>query len=148
VIDDVFSKSQQDSLQNLVEGTDRKVGGFETQLPTTIHIGCALQLGGPEFAQSFPNVLLALDYSQGFNDMPGNSTKPRLSVGMEFKPLGWLPLRSGISVGGVDKGSWAFGFGFRFGPFGINAATEDILSLLQPDQANRVSAGIGMGLNF
>jgi hypothetical protein len=148
VIDDVFSKSQDDSLKNLVEGTDRKVSGFTTGLPTAAHIGGALQLGSPEFAQSFPDLLVAFEYCQGFNNMPGNSTKPRLSLGVEFKPLGWLPLRSGLSVGGANQGSWAFGFGFRFGAFAINAATEDILSLFQPDQASRVSAGIGMGLSF
>jgi hypothetical protein len=148
VIDDVFSKSQDDSLKDLVEGTDRKVSGFTTGLPTAAHIGGALQLGSPEFAQSFPNLLVAFEYCQGFNNMPGNSTKPRFSLGVEFKPLSWLPLRSGLSVGGADQRSWAFGFGFRFGSFAINAATEDVLSLCQPDQASKVSAGIGMGLSF
>jgi len=147
-IDDVFSKAQQDSLDNLVKGTDQKVSGFGTQLPTAAHVGFALQLGQSEFAQSLPNVLVAFDYSQGFNEMPGNSTKPRFSVGMELRLLSWLPLRSGISVGGADQRSWAFGLGWHFGPFALDAATEDILSFLQPNQASRVSAGIGMRLSF
>jgi hypothetical protein len=147
-IDDVFSEAQQDSLENLVEGIDQKINGFETQLPTAAHIGLALQLGQPGFAESLPNALLEFDYNQGFNEMPGNSTKPRFSVGMELRLLSWLPLRSGVSVGGADQKSWAFGFGLHLGPFALDTATEDILSLLQPDQASRVSAGIGVQLKF
>jgi hypothetical protein len=59
-----------------------------------------------------------------------------------------LPLRSGVSVGGADQKSWAFGLGLHLGPVALDAATEDILSLLQPDQASKVSAGIGLRLSF
>jgi hypothetical protein len=148
IIDDAFSKAQQDSLENLVKGTDQKVGGFGTQLPTAIHVGFALQLGRPEFAEGFPDALLAFDYDQGLNNMPGNSTKPRVSAGMELRLLSWFPLRSGVSIGGVDQGSWAFGFGWHVGPVALDAATEDLLSLLQPSQASRVSAGIGIQIRF
>jgi hypothetical protein len=147
-IDDVFSEAQQDSLENLVEGTDQKINGFETQLPTAAHIGVALQLGQSGFAESLPNALVEFDYNQGFNEMPGNSTTPRLSVGMELRLLSWFPLRSGVSFGGADQKSWAFGFGLHLGPFALDTATEDILSLLQPNQASRVSAGVGLRLSF
>jgi hypothetical protein len=147
-IDGVFSKAQQDSLDNLVKGTDQKVSSFGTQLPTAAHVGVALQLGQSDFAQSLPNVLLEFDCDQGFNEMPGNSTKPRFSVGMELRLLSWLPLRSGVSVGGADQRSWAFGLGLHLGPLALDAATEDILSVLQPNQASRVSAGVGMQLKF
>jgi hypothetical protein len=143
-IDDAFSKAQQDSLDNLVKGIDQKVGGFGTPLPTAVHIGFALQLGQSEFAPSLPNVLMAFDYDQGFNEMPGNSTKPRFSVGMELRLFSWFPLRSGVSIGGADQGSWGFGLGWHIGPVALDAATEDLLSLLQPNQASKVSAGIGM----
>ncbi|MGA7836452.1 MAG: hypothetical protein WB996_00660 [Ignavibacteriaceae bacterium] len=47
------------------------------------------------------SLLLAVDFYQDFNDMPGNSKKPRFSLGMEWKPMEWVPyLRLGISVGG------------------------------------------------
>ena len=147
-IDDAFSESQQDSLQNLVEGTDQKVDAFETQLPTAIHAGLSLQLGQSEFAQSSPPILLAFDYTQGLNNMPGNSRQPRFSLGMEFRLLSWLPLRSGISVGGSEQRSWAFGLGLHLGPFALDVATEDVLSVLQPNQASRVSLGIGTRWSF
>jgi hypothetical protein len=147
-IDDVFSKARQDSLKNVVEGTDQKISGFETQLPTAAHVGLALQLGQSDFAGNLPNAVVAFEYTQGFNEMPGNSRKPRLSAGMELRLLSWLPLRSGVSVGGADQKSWAFGLGLHLGPVALDAATEDILSLLQPDQASKVSAGIGLRLSF
>jgi hypothetical protein len=148
IIDDAFSKAQQDSLENLVKGSDQKVGGFGTQLPTAVHVGFALELGQSQFAENLPDALLAFDYDQGFNEMPGNSTKPRFSVGLELKLLSWFPLRSGVSMGGADQRSWAFGFGWHVGPVALDAATEDLLSLLQPNQASKVSAGIGMQIRF
>jgi hypothetical protein len=147
-IDDAFSEAQQDSLENIVKGTDQKINGFETQLPTAAHIGVALRLGQPGFAESLPNALVEFDYNQGFNEMPGNSTTPRFSVGMELRLLTWLPLRSGVSLGGADQKSWAFGFGLHLGPLALDTATEDILSLLRPDEASRVSVGVGMRLSF
>lgn len=147
-IDDPFSKSQRDSLQELLEGVEQKVSAFETALPTAIHFGISFQLTRPESEDRFSPILLALEYTQGLNDMPGNSRRPRYSVGVEIRPLGWLPIRSGFSMGGSERMSLAFGLGLRIGPLGLDFATEDVLGLVDPNTASRISAGMAMRWNF
>ncbi len=148
IIDDPFSRSQRDSLEQVLEGVEERVTGFETTLPTAVHLGVGIQLPSAESENQFSPILFALDYNQGLNDMPGNSRRPRFSAGVEVHPFGWLPIRSGVSVGGSLGKIWAVGFGVRLGLLEVDFATEDLFSLLQPNSARRLSAGVGMRLSF
>jgi len=148
IIDDPFSRSQRDSLEQVLQGVEERVTGFETMLPGAVHLGVGIQLPGGESEEQFSPILFALDYTQGLNDMPGNSRRPRFSGGVEVRPFGWLPIRSGVSVGGSLGKIWAFGFGVRLGVLELDFATEDLLSLLRPNSARRLSAGVGMRLSF
>lgn len=60
---------------------------------------------------------MVFDYNQGFDDTPGSIAKPRFSIGVEYSPLAWLPLRSGVSSGGTDRVNIAFGVGVIVGGF-------------------------------
>jgi hypothetical protein len=137
--------SEADSLEKLFKGYETTYGEFSTSLAAASRIGVAVQVDQLPFFTSFPGqLMIAVEYHQGFNSSPGNTTRARLGIGMEYRPIVWLPLRSGISIGGQDRFNWAAGFGFDFGGFNLNVGTENIGILTSPSAYNQVSLGIGM----
>lgn len=139
------SKAEQDTLEEAIKGEDRATGEFSTPLATALRVGGSLQLGETPWLPSFPGQLLvAVEYHQGFNSSPGNSTRPRFSLGVEYRLVGFLPLRSGISIGGADRFNWAFGFGLDFGGFALDLGTENVLMLFTPSSFDQFSAGMAM----
>jgi len=79
---------------------------FSTSLPSVMQAGVRLRL--------LYNLTLTADWRQGLNSRFGNSIIPRIGVGAEYKPLKWLPLRSGIAVGGKDTFLLGIGSGVHF----------------------------------
>jgi hypothetical protein len=137
--------NQQDSLKNAFKGQTLDTTSFKTSLPTALHIGGALQVDKAPFISYFPGqLLLAADVNVGFNDEPGNTTTPRYSVGAEYRPIGVLPIRTGISVGGLEKFQWSFGIGFNTPVWDIDFGTESITLLTNPDSFRTASFTIGM----
>jgi len=65
------------------------------------------------------------DYQQGLNNTAGCTTIPRLALGTEINYIDWLPIRVGYSMGGIQKTTYAIGFGLDFAhydfDFGIAA---------------------------
>jgi hypothetical protein len=139
-IDDIFSKEQQDSLINAYTGKDEEIDAFRTGLPAALRAGATWQY--------MPNLLFAADYTQGFNNLPGNSTVPRFAVGMEWRPVSFLPLRTGLAVGGNDRFTWAFGFGVNVVVFDFEVATENIGLLLYPNKSKQASITFGTKFRF
>jgi len=95
------------------EDYSEKIGSFTTSLPTSLNVGIANTSG---------QFLWAVDWVQGFENIPGSSTKPMLAAGVEYLPLMFLPLRAGYSVGGNRNASFTFGSGVRFMGFYLDAA--------------------------
>jgi hypothetical protein len=89
-------------------------------------------------------MLLAIDYNQGLNESMGNSTKPRISAGMEYRIIPLIPLRTGISVGGNDRLRWAFGFGLDFLVVSWDLSTENFGMLFSPKSFNMFSVSTGL----
>jgi hypothetical protein len=121
-VTDLTDKAQIDSIKNKMIGKGEYISSFSTSLPTALRAGASYNLN-----KIVPgSMLLALDYNQGFNDSPGNSKTPRFSLGVEWTPLGWFNLRTGLSVGGIDGFAWALGIGFDTGLVEFNFATSDM----------------------
>ena len=140
------SKAQWDSLQTAFKGKDTATDPFSTPLATSMRIGASVQVDElPFMANRFPGrMLLAIEYQQGFNHSPGNTTRPRVALGAEWRPMRWLPLRSGLSFGGINRFNWAAGFGFDFGGFNMNLGTENFGMLFYPSSYNQLSVGLEM----
>ena len=81
---------------------------YSTRLPLFVRAGAAAELG---------SFLLAADVVQGFGDEPMVSTRPRFSLGMEWRGVRWLPLRMGLIAGGRVGLGVSFGLGLRPGGF-------------------------------
>lgn len=140
VLRDITDKDETDSLKDAVTGKGEYANKISTSLPTALRIGAAFQLD--EFLDgNFPGtMLIGLDYNQGFNNQPGNSTVPRFSIGAEWKPMDWIPyIRTGFSFGGIDIFGWAFGLGINAGVLELDFATRDFHYLFTPNEAKRIS---------
>lgn len=100
---------------NLVYSTDTTIpiASFSTRLPAVMNAGIANTSG---------KLRWAIDWQQGFNSAPGSSTKPRLSLGIEWLQLGMMPLRFGMSSGGNKGSSFSFGSGIDLSPVYLDFA--------------------------
>jgi hypothetical protein len=65
-------------------------------------------------------------------------------MGLEFKPWGFLPLRTGVSFGGPDQYNFALGFGLHFGVFDLDLASEHLNFLLS--EASLAHGSVAMGM--
>jgi len=139
-LDDLTSQSQRDSLTNALTGKDngRYTGNISSQLATALRLGAAIQIDKMVNGNFPGKMLVAIDYNQGFNDQPGNTTKPRTSIGADWV-LGTIAVRSGFSFGGIDNFNWGFGLGLDFGILALNFGTPDMESLISSNSAKRVS---------
>ncbi|MCX8057413.1 MAG: DUF5723 family protein [Ignavibacteria bacterium] len=136
------SKEQIDSLTNKFKKvTSDLKSSFTTSLPTTLRLGVSYQLDEAPFIRRFPGkMLVSFDYNQGFNNEIGNSTKPRFSIGFNWKPGNYIPnIRTGFSLGGKLGFRWGFGIGFLAGPIEMNFATSNFESILSPNTANKLN---------
>ncbi len=89
------------------------IASFSTRLPVVMNLGAANTSG---------KLLWAVDWEQGFKRTAESSTKPRLSIGIEWLKLGIMPLRAGFSFGGGRGESYSFGSGFDLGPYYLDFA--------------------------
>ncbi|TAK58372.1 MAG: hypothetical protein EPO24_08505 [Bacteroidetes bacterium] len=138
-------QEQFDSLKDAFTGKDTTTGEFSTTLPTAMRLGAAIQVDQLPFIGSFPGELLvSIEYHQGFNLSPGNTTRARFAIGTEYRPARWIPIRTGISMGGVDRFNWAAGFGLDFGGFNWNFGTENFGLLFSPNNWDQASFGMSM----
>lgn len=148
VINDFTDQAQLDSLKDSFTGKGEHIESFSSGLATALRVGISHKLNDEE--NFLPgNMLLALDYNQGFNNLPGNSTKPRFSLGIELKLADWIPyLRSGVSFGGVEDFAWALGLGIYSGLLEINFATSYFQSVISPNSMKQISFALDSKWKF
>jgi hypothetical protein len=138
LLNDVVSEAQRDSIIDIISGDGEYTDGFSTRLPLALRMGAAYSF---EDDRDFipGNLIVAFDYNQGFNKLPGNSTAPRFSVAGDWKPAQWGAVRMGFSFGGLDGFNWAAGLGFESGVIELNIATTDLQSVPLPNNSKQIS---------
>lgn len=144
-----YSASVQDSAKHIFKGKNQPGESFKTSLPTVMRLGTSME------AQKIPglsflpgHLILAFEYAQGFNESLGNTTKPRFSLGTEYRIIPLLPLRTGLIMGGDDKTRWAFGFGLDFWVIDLDFATDTFSSAFSPKSFNALSVAVGMKIRL
>lgn len=136
------TKEQIDSLKDKFKQVTSDLNtSFTSSLPTALRLGVSYRLDQAPFISKFPGrMLVSFDYNQGFNNEIGNTTKPRFSLGIDWKPGNWIPtLRTGISLGGKFGFRWGFGLGIMAGPFDFNFATSNFESILSQNTATKLN---------
>jgi hypothetical protein len=131
--DDDDDDDKFDIEETIIEG-----GEFSYRLPAFMRIGCAFPLG--------PSLLIAGEYLQGFTRGPGITTTPRISAGIEYFALPWLPLMGGLSVGGVDGYVISLGAGLSFSHWRMDLALANQRGIA--NGANGFNVAFGTGVTF
>ena len=139
------SNNLEDTLKSIFKGKTRPGKAFDTYLPTALRLGFETEASEIPVLKFLPGkLILALDYLQGFNESLGNTTKPRFSLGTEYRVFPVLPLRTGLAFGGGDKMRWAFGFGLDLHCFSLDFATDNFGMFFIPKSFQTVSFSFGM----
>jgi hypothetical protein len=118
-----------------VDNTEMRVGlaSFSTRLPAVMDWALVYR--------SVSQTTITLEYEQGFTEQMGGTRRPRVAAGVEYWPVSVLPLRGGISIGGINGASWSIGSGLHFRHWYIDAAFINHRKLLPGD-----FKGIGMAI--
>jgi hypothetical protein len=148
-IDDLTDKANLDSLLDEFIGSAEPIGEFSTGLATAFRFGAAYVLSSFD-ENNFPGYLmLAVDYNHGFNNLPGNSSKPRYSFGFEWQVLDFLPLiRSGVDYNQVEGINWAFGLGYVTSLVDVNLATNSFQTTFSPGSSRNLSLSLSSRWKF
>jgi len=111
---------------------------FSRKTPIELHVG-GLYEEGP--------YALTMDYAQGFHDQGWVTTKPRIAFGMEWRKIGWLPLRMGAVMGGRIGFGTSFGFGLRPGKFVLDVGVMN-RGFILPNSSKGVFLAVEMGVGL
>ena len=107
LFDDLLDEDAEDT--SVSEDTTYARGAFSTRLPTKMRLGASYQWT--------KELILTMDWHQGFDSYFGNTSTPQVGVGAEYFALSWLPLRMGMSVGGSHGFLFGIGFGLHASGF-------------------------------
>jgi hypothetical protein len=149
-LDDPMNSAQRDSLEHAVTGNTQPGGAFTVGLPTTLRMGVQVELGKIRWLKKilFGEMTAACDFRQGFSDFPGSSRVGRLSLGLEYRPWQFLPIRTGVGFGGEDHFNFALGFGLKIWVVQLDIASDTIGWLLSHDSFSRGSLGLALTLKL
>ncbi|KAB2923611.1 MAG: hypothetical protein F9K22_08520 [Bacteroidetes bacterium] len=144
-----FDQAAQDSLSSIFKGETRDTTAFEFDLPTQVHIGVAARMDDIFDVIPF-RWTVAADLHLGLNEVAGNTKIPQFAIGTELDPLaGWLPLRTGIMIGGRERFAWSAGFGIHIlNTFDLDFATQSLAIISNPETYRTGSFTMGMRLRF
>ncbi len=121
---DISDDEQVEEIKKKLAGSERSISSFSSSLPTAATLSASFSVLG-FFGSSSP-LYFASALRQGFNDLPGNSTTPRFSVGLEWELIESLPLRGGLSVGGDKPFQASVGLGLIMDSMTVDVATSNL----------------------
>jgi Family of unknown function (DUF5723) len=123
-----FNLSSNDPTYNTfvndLEGLDTRdtLTSYTTDMPTKFRAGIMFQ----------PNdkVMIEFDWVKGNNNLPSNTTEHIFSIGAEYYPVKFLPIRTGFSAGGPEDWNFSLGSGARFKNVIIDLAAYGINNMI------------------
>ncbi|MBR9977364.1 MAG: hypothetical protein KFH87_04690 [Bacteroidetes bacterium] len=139
LIDDVVGGEQVDELRSRLDGQERPISSFSTPLPSALIIGGLLTI--PDMPRLGRDWHVTVAYRQGFNDIAGNSSSPRLGLGTEIELLFNVAFRMGVNFGGIRPVTFGAGVGFIADNFKLDIGTMDITPHLN-ESFSAVAVGI------
>ena len=112
-VTDPLNEAQRDSIEQAVSGETVPGEAFTTSLPTTFRLGAAIELHKVALLQALPvgRVDVRVRLQSRTRGRCGSRDVRRFSLGLEFRPWSFFPLRTGASFGGADHFNFALGFG-------------------------------------
>lgn len=107
--------TDQYGITNPFVNSQRQDGGFSVLLPTAIHAGALFEIN---------RLKLMGDLSVGLTNNAFNSTKLVASVGVEVRPLKFLPLRAGTQLATELPSYFSFGTAIETKLWDLSIATQ------------------------
>ncbi|NOX88717.1 MAG: hypothetical protein GXO77_06805 [Calditrichaeota bacterium] len=132
------SKISNESSERSIDTTET-LSGFDTGVPSFMRVGVAYTFK--------KNLIFTSEWKQGLNKNFGNSTTPRIGFGVHYKPLWWLPLRSGVSIGGSTGFLLGMGFGIDMKYWALDLSYA-MKNALWPTRSEGVFMGMNMMVKF
>jgi len=130
--------SIKNSFNNYFKNRDTVGSSFSTPLPTKMNIGASVELN--DLFPAIPgDLLVAVDYHQGFNNSLNNSTNPEFIFGAEWKPVQVIPLRTALGFGGAYGFRWSAGFGVNLPGWDFDIGLGTFNALVAPMSAKNIS---------
>jgi hypothetical protein len=144
-LDDPLSQSQRDSVEDAVVGEERPGPAFSTSLPTALRTGMSVAVHKLPWGRDFlgGEVVVAVEYDQGFTSMPAGFKSGRLGIGMEYAPISLIALRGGASFAGGRSAIMAIGLGIRTGVVDLDVAAENVDWIFTPRALSTGSMAMG-----
>jgi hypothetical protein len=139
-IDDITG-DQVDEIQSRLDGREYDIPSFSTPLPAALIISGVLSV--PDFPRKHKAWHFTAAYRQGFNDVAGNSTSPRVGIGTEFELLYNVAFRFGVNFGGIRPVIFGAGVGFIADNYKLDIGTMDITPHIS-ESFSAVAVGISM----
>ncbi len=115
-MDTITIDNMEDDSVVVSEDSTYAIENFKTELPAVMRLGIADASG---------KLRWAIDWEQGLKLGAGVSTKPRLMTGLEWRLIGFMPLRFGYGMGGGRASTVSFGSGLNFGFFYLDGAVTN-----------------------
>jgi hypothetical protein len=101
--------------------TQDTINSFTSDMPTKYRIGLMYQP-----TQKF---IVEFNWSKGKNNLPGNTDENIFALGGEYFVLPYLPLRSGVSIGGPGDFYISLGAGVKTRNFSVDIGTHGVNQL-------------------
>jgi hypothetical protein len=145
-LDDPLNESQRDSVEDAIIGDERAASAFSTPLPAVLRTGVSVAIHRLPGVRKIMggDLLVALDYAQGFTSMPGGFQSGRIGFGLEYAPIQVLPIRAGASFVGGKSATIAIGLGFRTGVVDLDIAAENVDWIFSPRDLSTGSMALGI----
>jgi hypothetical protein len=148
VVDDPLDEQRRQAIEDAVRGEKGPTEPFEVSLPTTLRLGVMIAVEKLVDVGILSNGLaVCIDYNQGLHS-EGITEPARVSMGLEYSPLRWFPLRAGVSLGGIDHFNTALGCGLHLGSFELDLASDNLGWLFSPSTFSGGSLSAGMRLRL
>tara|TARA_Y100001968_G_C19436398_1_gene759932 strand:+ start:798 stop:2582 length:1785 start_codon:yes stop_codon:yes gene_type:complete len=99
--DDISNNKTDSLIQKGIEiDSSFAISSFSTKYPGNL-------IFGAEYTNN--NIILASNLKFGFSNELGASTTPILCAAIDYSPIQWITLLSGISIGGYNRFQWSSG---------------------------------------
>ncbi len=148
-IKDITDQDALDSLSNLVTTNGSFYDGeIKTSLPTVFRVGATANIS--EVVPDIPGELkVSTEIIKGFNNVASNSDAIGLALGMEWRPVSFIPLMTGLSFGnGRSSVAWSAGTGLDLGTMEFIIAANNFGAFLQANDAEEIRISFGSRWRF
>jgi hypothetical protein len=148
-VKDITDSDALDSLSNLVKMNGKYYeGSIKTSLPTVLRVGVSAQLD--QLVPEIPGTLLvSADIIKGFNTVASNSDQLGLGLGLEWRPISFIPIMTGLGFGnGRASVAWSAGTGLDVGTFEFIISANNFGAILQANDAKEINLSFGSRWRF